>query len=94
MPDARCPLKSPPGRRREAGRADLAANGSVFTALDDEPLDTGYVIRARSDATARIGGTGPGAVYWTGGDALEPVNRFQAKWFAWDCLLAKAVGHR
>ena len=83
----------PLGRLREAGRAELEANGTVFTALYDEALDTGYVFRGRSDGTAQIGGTGPRAVSWAGGDALEPVNSFQAMWFAWAAFYPDTAVH-
>ena len=76
----------PLDRLREAGQAEVEVNGTVFTALYDEALDTGYVFRGRSDCTAQIDGTGPQAVSWTGGDALEPVNSFQAMWFAWSAF--------
>ena len=68
---------------RAAGRLELEANGAVFTALYDEILDTGYVFRGRTSADAQIDGAGPYNVSWSGGDALELVNAFQAMWFAW-----------
>jgi hypothetical protein len=80
-------------RLREAGRAELEANGTVFTALYDEALDTGYVFRGRSDATAEIGGTGPQAVTWPEGAGLEPVNSFQAMWFAWAAFYPETAVH-
>ena len=83
----------PLGRLREAGRVEIEANGTVFTALYDEALDTGYVFRGRSDATAEIGGAGPQVVSWAAGDALEPVNSFQAMWFAWAAFYPKTAVH-
>ncbi len=83
----------PLDRLRAAGRAELEVDGTVFTALHDAALDTGYVFRGRSDAPAEIGGAGPLAVSWPEGEALEPVNSFQAMWFAWAAFYPETAVH-
>ncbi len=67
---------------REATRLELEANGQAFTALYDERLDTGYIFRGRTGASASINGPSARDVTWSGGAAPEPVNAFQAMWFA------------
>ncbi|MGH6894959.1 MAG: DUF3179 domain-containing protein [Geminicoccaceae bacterium] len=81
------------GSLRAAGRLELKANGEVFTALYDKILDTGYVFRGRTKADAQIDGAGPYNVSWSGGDALEPVNAFQAMWFAWAAFYPETAVH-
>jgi hypothetical protein len=83
----------PLDRLREAGRAELEADGTVFTALYDEALDTGYVFRGRSEAAARPGGAGPHDVAWTGGEPLELLDGFQAMWFAWAAFYPGTAVH-
>lgn len=70
-------------RLRNSGRVELKAGGQVFTAIHDDVLDTGYLFRGRTQAEAHAGGAGPGGVSWSGGEALEPLNAFEAMWFAW-----------
>jgi hypothetical protein len=77
----------------DAGRAELEANGQVFTALYDETLDTGYIFRGRTDASAEVEGAGPHDVSWSGGEALEPVNAFEAMWFAWAAFYPETAVH-
>lgn len=81
------------GSLRAAGRLELEANGEVFTALYDKILDTGYVFRGRTDADVQIEGAGPYDVSWSGDDALEPVNTFQAMWFAWAAFYPETAVH-
>lgn len=67
---------------REAKRLELSQNGEVFTALYDERLDTGYVFRGRTDAKPSIEGPSARDVTWSGGGSIEPLDAFQAMWFA------------
>ncbi len=78
---------------RAAGRLALAANGTAFTALYDEHLDTGYIFRGRTDADAATDGAGPYGVSWSGGDAPEPLNAFAAMWFAWAAFYPGTAVH-
>jgi hypothetical protein len=78
---------------REGGRLELEAGGEVFTALYDAALDTGYIFHGRSDAKAEIDGTGPHGVSWSGSTAPEPVNAFQAMWFAWAAFYPQTAIH-
>ncbi|MFW6077345.1 MAG: DUF3179 domain-containing protein [Hyphomicrobiales bacterium] len=83
----------PLDKLRAAGRLELDAPGEVFTALHDSALDTGYMFRGRTDAQAAVDGSGPGGVSWSGGDALEPVNGFEAMWFAWAAFYPETSVH-
>lgn len=78
---------------RKGGRLELETGGEVFTALYDAAVDTGYVFRGRTDAEAEIGGNGPYGVSWSGGVAPEPVNTFQAMWFAWAAFYPETSTH-
>jgi hypothetical protein len=78
---------------REAGRLELEAEGEIFTALFDAALDTGYVFRGRTDAQAAVDSFGPRGVTWSGGEALEPVNSFEAMWFAWSAFYPETTVH-
>jgi hypothetical protein len=78
---------------RNAGRLELVNGDDVFTAIHDPALDTGYMFRGRSDAQATVDGFGPRGVSWSGGDALEPVNSFEAMWFAWAAFYPETSVH-
>jgi hypothetical protein len=83
----------PLDKLRQAGRLELEAGGEVFTALHDPALDTGYVFTGRTDAEAAIDGSGPRGVSWSDGDALQPVNGFEAMWFAWAAFYPETAVH-
>jgi hypothetical protein len=78
---------------RSAGRLEVVNGDEVFTALHDPALDTGYMFRGHSDAQAAVNGFGPGGVSWSGGEALEPVNSFEAMWFAWAAFYPETTVH-
>jgi hypothetical protein len=78
---------------REAGRLELEAEGKIFTALYDAGLDTGYLFSGRTEAQAEIDGSGPYGVSWSGGEALERVNSFEAMWFAWAAFYPETAVH-
>jgi hypothetical protein len=78
---------------RQAGRLELEANDATYTAIHDERLDTGYIFRGRTDAQATVGGAGPAGVSWSGGDALERLNAFEAMWFAWTAFYPETFVH-
>jgi hypothetical protein len=78
---------------RAAGRLELEAEGKVFTALYDAALDTGYLFSGRTEAQAAIDGSGPRGVSWSGGEALERVNSFEAMWFAWAAFYPETAVH-
>jgi len=78
---------------RKGGRLELEAGGEVFTAVHDAALDTGYIFHGRTDAEAKINGAGPHGVSWSGGVALEPLNAFQAMWFAWTAFYPQTAVH-
>jgi hypothetical protein len=86
-------LAVPLGKLREARRLELDAGGDAFTALYDPALDTGYLFRGRTEAQAEIGGSGPDGVSWSGGEAPEPVNSFEAMWFAWAAFYPETAVH-
>ena len=65
----------------------------MFTAVHDPALDAGYMFRGRSDARATVDGFGPRGVSGSGGDALEPVNSFEAMWFAWAAFYPNTTVH-
>jgi hypothetical protein len=83
----------PLGDLREAGRLELAAREEAFTALYDPTLDTGYIFRGRTDAQAAFDRPGPQGVSWSGGEAPEPVNAFEAMWFAWMAFYPESAVH-
>jgi hypothetical protein len=80
--------------RRER-RLVQQAGSERFTALYDPALDTGYIyiFRGVSQAQAVPEARAPGAVRWAGGRALEPVNTFQAMWFAWAAFYPESAVH-
>ena len=78
---------------REAGRLELKSGGTVFTAIHDTALDTGYIFAGRTQAQASTDGTGPNGVTWSGGDGLTPVNAFEAMWFAWAAFYPETFLH-
>lgn len=78
---------------REASRLETEVNGEIFTALYDERLDTGYMFRGKTDASATINGASAYDVTWSGGDAPEPVDAFQAMWFAMTAFYPETVVH-
>lgn len=78
---------------REAGRLELEKGNQVFTALYDDKFDTGYIFRGRTSAKAKINGTGPQSVSWSGGGALEPINTIAAMWFAWAAFYPETAVH-
>lgn len=78
---------------RQAVQLELAANGQSFTAVYDRKLDTGYIFAGRTTARAEVIGTGPQGVSWSGGEALKPVNAFEAMWFAWAAFYPASVVH-
>jgi hypothetical protein len=78
---------------RSGGRLEVVNGDEVFTVLHDPALDTGYMFRGRSDALAAVDGFGPGGVSWLGGEALEPVNSFEAMWFAWAAFYPETTVH-
>jgi hypothetical protein len=83
----------PLDRLRQAGRLEVTGNGEAFTAVYDPNLDTGYVFQGRTAASAEVTGTGPFGVSWSGGDALEPANSFEAMWFAWAAFYPESAVH-
>jgi hypothetical protein len=83
----------PLDKLRAAGRLELEAGSETFTVLHDPALDTGYMFRGRTDAQAAIGGSGPRGVSWPEGEALEPVNSFEAMWFAWAAFYPETTVH-
>ncbi|MHA1548934.1 MAG: DUF3179 domain-containing protein [Alphaproteobacteria bacterium] len=78
------------GRLRAAKRLELEEGGSVFTALYDETLDTGYLFRGQGSGAATINGPSARDVTWSG-DAPEPLNAFQAMWFALTAFYPETV---
>ena len=78
---------------RQAGRLELEANGEIYTALYDDRLDTGYIFRGRTDSDAEIVDAGPYGVSWSGGNAPEPLNAFEAMWFAWSAFYPETAVH-
>lgn len=83
----------PLDRLRQAGKLELSGNSEAFTAIYDPTLDTGYVFKGRTVANAEMTGTGPFGISWSGGDALEPANSFEAMWFAWAAFYAESLIH-
>jgi hypothetical protein len=83
----------PLDKLRESGRLELEAGGEDFTAIYDPVLDTGYLFRGRTEAQVEIGGPGPNNVSWSGGEAPEPVNGFEAMWFAWAAFYPETAVH-
>lgn len=78
---------------REVGRLELESGGTVFTAIHDAVLDTGYIFAGRTQAQASTDASGPNGVTWSGGDALTPVNAFEAMWFAWAAFYPETALH-
>jgi hypothetical protein len=78
---------------REAGMLELEAGGESFTAIHDQALDTGYIFRGRAEGEPRVGGIGPRAVSWPGGASPEPLNAFEAMWFAWAAFYPETAVH-
>ena len=79
---------------RQDGQLTIEADGENFTAIYDPELDTGHVFRGTTDAEAVIDGTGLHAVQWIGDDsAPEPVNSFDAMWFAWTAFYPETHVH-
>ncbi len=78
---------------RKGSRLQLEAGGEVFTALYDAALDTGYIFQGRTNAKAKVEAAGPHGVSWSGGAAPEPVNTFQAMWFAWAAFYPETAIH-
>lgn len=83
----------PLAQLREHRRLVLEANGETFTAIYDASFDTGYIFRGATSAEAAIDGAGPTAVRWTGGPAPEPLNAFEAMWFAWTAFYPRTAVH-
>ncbi|MET4702302.1 hypothetical protein ABIE65_005357 [Constrictibacter sp. MBR-5] len=78
---------------RREGQLIQRVGGDAFTAVYDPGLDTGYIFRGASDARATMDGALPGSVRWSDGRALEPVNTFQAMWFAWAAFYPGSAVH-
>jgi hypothetical protein len=78
---------------RERRRLVQDSADGPFTAIYDEALDTGYIFRGAGDARASVDTSAIAAVRWTGGTALEPVNTFQAMWFAWAAFYPDSAVH-
>lgn len=78
---------------RKGGRLELQAGEDLFTALYDAALDTGYIFHGHTNAKAKVDGTGPHGVSWSGGAAPEPLNAFQAMWFAWAAFYPQTAVH-
>ena len=70
-------------RLRQQGRLETDAHGESFTALYDPALDTGYVYRGRMSRTPTLSGGFRERIASGAIDSTEPVNGFQANWFAW-----------
>ncbi|AHE98783.1 DUF3179 domain-containing protein [Thioalkalivibrio paradoxus] len=70
-------------RLRTEGRLEVDAHGEDFTALHDPALDTGYIYRGRMSRTPALSGGFPDRIASGAVDGTEPVNGFQANWFAW-----------
>lgn len=64
-------------------RIEIETAHETFTAVYDAALDTGYIFRGRTSATAVTVRERLPRVTWDAGPALEPCNAFQAMWFAW-----------
>ena len=90
---AKAAVAVPLDKLRTAGRLELVNGEDVFTAIHDPALDTGYMFHGRSDAQATVDGFGPRGVSWSGGSALEPVNSFEAMWFAWAAFYPETSVH-
>jgi hypothetical protein len=78
---------------REQGVIQQSLAGEHFLIIDDPGLDTGWVFRAEQPAqidrrAIRFAADGPQA---PGLDALEPVNAFEAMWFAWYAFYPQTV---
>jgi hypothetical protein len=78
---------------RQSGRLELEGDGDFYTAVHDDRLDTGYIFRGRTDGDPTIVGVGPSGVSWSGGDAPEPLNAFEAMWFAWTAFYPETLVH-
>lgn len=78
---------------REQPRLVQDSAHGPFTAIYDETLDTGYIFRGVSDARATLDPHVTAGVSWAGGTALEPVNTFQAMWFAWAAFYPETAVH-
>ena len=78
---------------RAEGQLDLETGGEVFTAVYDGTLDTGYIFLGETDGEAVVTGFGPDSVEWSNGDVLEPVNAFEAMWFAWAAFYPETAVH-
>lgn len=80
---------------REAGQLVHEGGGSVFVAVYDEGLDTGYVFESSRPpaAAAVVEGTGPGNVRWPAGFDARALNAFEAMWFAWAAFYPKTLVH-
>lgn len=81
------------GSLRDEKRLETEVNGEIFTSIYDERFDTGYIFRGKTDASATINGASAYEVSWSGGDAPEPVDAFQAMWFALAAFYPETIVH-
>lgn len=78
---------------REENRLETEVNGEVFTSIYDERLDTGYIFRGKTSASPTINGASAYDVSWSGGEALDPIDAFQAMWFAMTAFYPETKVH-
>lgn len=85
----------PKDRLRDARQLVHEARETVFVAVYDAALDTGYIFEAprRPAQAAVVNGTGPENVIWPDGLAARALNAFEAMWFAWAAFYPNTYVH-
>lgn len=81
---------------REAGQLAHEGRETVFVAVYDAGLDTGYIFEMQHPpaGTAVVEGTGPDNVIWPSDPGARALNAFEAMWFAWIAFYPNTYVHK
>lgn len=72
-----------PEALRAAGMVEFEGTRGRYVVIHDPGLDTGWVFRGEGEIEADSISFGPDGPEFAGRETFEPINAFEAMWFAW-----------